>query len=59
MTYKEKAVELFMEQLEIHSRTEAEEIVDAIDMYCMYKPSVIGKLNAPIELEDWNSKVEE
>lgn len=59
MTYKEKAVELFMEQLGICSQIEAEEIVNAIDTYCMYKPSVIAKLGAPIELEDWNTNVEE
>lgn len=57
MTYKEKAVEIIMDKLQVKNKWEAIDIVDGISEYGEYKPCVLGVLNAPEDVEDWNQEV--
>lgn len=56
MTYREKAVEILASYLGM-TEYQAKDILRAIDEECEYKPCVIGRLNAPEDLEDWDAEI--
>ncbi len=56
MTYREKAIQLIIERLGIHY-IDAEEIVNNMENDIGFKPCVMGALNAPRSLQDWDVEV--
>lgn len=58
MTYKEKAIQLMKERLGI-CHLDAEEIVNYMENDIGFKPCVIGVLNAPRSLQDWDVEIKE
>jgi len=56
MTYKEKAIKLIQEKLKT-SQVAAIDIINLLDEYGEYKPCVLGVLDAPEDVEDWNVEI--
>jgi hypothetical protein len=56
MTYKEKAIQLMIERLEI-CYLDAEEIVNNMENDIGFKPCVMGVLNAPRSLQNWSEEI--
>ena len=56
MTYKEKAIQLMIEHLGIH-HIDAEEIINTMENDIGFKPCVMGVLNAPRSLQDWDVEI--
>ena len=57
MTYKEKAIQLMMERLGI-CYLDSEEIVQHMENDIGFKPCVMGVLNAPRSVQDWDVEIE-
>lgn len=57
MTYREKAAEIISNYLGM-SIYQAQDIIHTIDEQCEYKPSVIGRLHAPKDLENWDAEID-
>ena len=58
MTYKEKAIQLMIERLEI-CYLDAEEIVNNMENDIGFKPCVMRVLNAPRSVQDWDEEMNE
>ena len=56
MTYKEKAIQLMIERLGIHY-IDAEEIINTMENDIGFKPCVMGVLNAPRSVQDWDEEI--
>ena len=56
MTYREKAINILIKKLHVNQH-EAEHIIMHLERDMGYKPCVIGVLNAPKEINDWDAKV--
>lgn len=59
MTYREKAIELLIEKMEIPNKTKEDELLNrTLDKFFnTYIPHVFGVLNAPESLEDWDVEI--
>lgn len=58
MTYKEKAIQLMVEHLGI-CYLDAEEIINNMENDIGFKPCVMGVLNAPRSMQDWDGEMNE
>lgn len=56
ITYKEKAIQLMIERLGIHY-IDAEEIINTMENDIGFKPCVMGVLNAPRSVQDWDEEI--
>lgn len=56
ITYKEKAIQLMIERLGIHY-IDAEEIINTMENDIGFKPCVMGILNAPRSLQNWDEEI--
>lgn len=59
MTYREKAIELLIEKMEISNKTKEDTWLNRTlnDFFNTYTPHVFGVLNAPESLEDWDVEI--
>ena len=58
MTYKEKAIQLMIERLGI-CYLDAEEIINNMENDIGFKLCVMGVLNAPRSVQDWDAEINE
>ena len=58
MTYKKKAIQLMIKHLGIHY-IDAEEIINTMENDIGFKPCVMGILNAPRSVQDWDVEINE
>ena len=58
MTYRQKAEQLLMERLGV-SKYSAPDIVQLLEIEGEYIPAVLGALNAPNDIEEWDAEIPE